>query len=101
MWVSALVFAILFPRGVIGDPGWAIRFLLIPLIQGICPKGIFFLVLGFAIHALWKLRRAPSSALVVQEAGLGTHASLVAVRQMMELQPTLFKCSVFLMFPLS
>lgn len=99
MWVSALVFVILFPRGVIGDPGWATRFLLIPLIQGICPKGIFFLVLGFTIHALWKLRRAPGSALVIQEAGLGIYASLVAVRQMMELQPTLFKCSVFFNVP--
>ena len=95
MWVSALVFVILFPWGVVGDPGWATRFLLIPLIQGICPKGIFFLVLFFTIHALWKLRRAPGSALVVQEAGLGIYASLVAVRQMMELQPTLVKCAVF------
>ena len=99
MWVSALVFVILFPWGVVGDPGWATRFLLIPLIQGICPKGIFLLVLFFTIHALWKLRRAPGSALVVQEAGLGIYASLVAVRQMMELQPTLVKCAVFFNVP--
>ena len=99
IWVSALVFVTLFPWRVPEDPGWATRFLLIPLIQGICPKGIFFLVLFFTIHALWKLRRAPSSALVVQEAGLGIYASLVAVRQMMELQPTLFKCAVFFNVP--
>ena len=99
MWISALVYVVLFPWGVVGDSGWATRLLLIPLIQGICPKGIFFLVLGFTIHALWKLRRAQSSALVVQEAGLGIYASLVAVRQMMELQPTLYKCSVFFNVP--
>jgi hypothetical protein len=99
LWIAAIAFVILFPWGVVVNPTWAASILVLPLTQAIFPKGIFFLVLFFSIHAIWKLRRAPRSGLIVQEAGLGIYASLVAVRQMMELRPDLYKCAVFFNVP--
>jgi hypothetical protein len=99
MWVAALVAVILFPRGVVADAGWASRLLLAPMNQAIFPAGIFFLVVLFSIHALWKLARRPRTALAVQESALGIYATLIAVRQMMELRPTIFLCSVFFNVP--
>jgi len=89
----------LFPWGVVGDPGWATRFLLIPLIQGICPKGIFFLVLFFNNSRALEVAENTEQRTGCSRSGLGIYASLVAVRQMMELQPTLFKVRCFFNLP--
>lgn len=99
LWIAAVVFAIVFPYGMVMDPSWLTSFLVIPMTQGIFPTGVFFLVVIFSIHSLWKLVRGPRSSFAVQEAGLGIYASLVGVRQMMELRPTIFKCSVFFNVP--
>jgi hypothetical protein len=99
LWIAAIAFVILFPWGVAWNRNWVASFLVLPLTQAIFPKGIFFLCLFFLIHALWKLRRSPRSGLIVQEAGLGIYACLVAVRQMMELRPDLYKCAVFFNVP--
>jgi hypothetical protein len=69
--------------------------MVIPMTQPIFPHGIFFLVVLFTIHALWKLASAPKYGMALEEAGLGIYASLVAVRQMMELRPALYDCAVF------
>lgn len=99
LWVAVLIFAIRFPWGIVTNPNWAASILLIPVTQAICPKGMFFLALFFSVCAAWKLGKGPRSVLVVQEAGLGIYASLLAVRQMMELQPNIFKCAVFFNVP--
>jgi hypothetical protein len=99
LWIAAVAFAILFPYGIVINTTWLTRLLVIPMTQVILPTGMFFLVVIFSIYSLWKLIRGPRSATVVQEAGLGVYASLVAVRQMMELRPTIFKCSVFFNVP--
>jgi ADP-heptose:LPS heptosyltransferase len=63
--------------------------------QAVFPKGIFFLILFFIIHALWKLAKAPRVGLDLQEAGLGIYAALVGLRSMMELRAPSFDCAVF------
>jgi hypothetical protein len=67
----------------------------IPTTESIYPHGIFFLVVFFTIHALWKLARTPRDRMVLQEAGLGIYAGLVGLRQMMELRPSIYDCTVF------
>ena len=99
LWLAVLLFVIKFPWGIVTNPNWTTDFLLIPLTQAICPKGMFFLAVVFSVYAVWKLGKGPRSVLAVQEAGLGIYASLVAVRQMMELQPNIFKCAVFFNVP--
>jgi len=63
--------------------------------QSIFPKGIFFLVVFFTIHAVWKMAKAPKDAMALQEAGLGIYAGLVALRSMMELRAPIWDCAVF------
>ncbi len=99
LWLAVLLFVTKFPWGIVTNPSWAIALLLIPLTQAICPKGMFFLVLFSSIYAVWQLGKGSQSALVLQEAGLGIYASLLAVRQMMELQPNIFRCAVFFNVP--
>jgi hypothetical protein len=72
---------------------------LIPLTQAAFPSGIFFLVVGFAGHALWRLAKAPDDQASLLEAGLGIYASLIAFRQMMELPPSIYDCAVFFNVP--
>ena len=85
---AAVFFEVNYPWGVRADPAWAMSYLVGPLTQAIFPDGLFFLVLFFTIHALWKLRKTPGNVLAIQEAGLGIYAAFVGVRMMMELRPT-------------
>jgi len=94
LWIAAIAFARMFPMGLV-NPRRAWSSVVIPMTQSIFPQGIFFLVVFFVIHALWRLVREPGNRLAVQEAGLGIYASLVAFRQMMELRPNLYECPVF------
>ena len=94
LWIAAAAFVRLYPLGV-ADPRKAWSSIVLPVTQSIFPKGIFFLVLFFIGHALWKLVKEPSDEMALLEAGLGIYASLVAFRQMMELRPELYDCSVF------
>ena len=95
LWLAAIGFIYLLPWGFLDHPSLIASFLVIPLTQAIFPEGIFFLVLLFTMHALWKFMRTPSTGQNLQGAGLGVYAALVGVRQMMELRPSLYKCAVF------
>src|SRR5436853_4692375 len=65
VWMAALVIVFVIPNGVIVDHHWASNLLLVPLNQAIFPAGIFFLVVFFSIHALWKLASGERTALAV------------------------------------
>jgi hypothetical protein len=99
LWIAAVVFARTLPVRLVYEPTWAVKYLVIPLTQAICPVGIFFLVVFFSIHAIWKVAKSSRSTLATQETSLGIYAGLIGVRQMMELRPTLFKCAVFFNVP--
>jgi hypothetical protein len=98
LWITAIAFVRLYPWGLV-NPAKAWSSLVVPMTQSIFPVGIFFLVVFFMIHAFWKLARTPESGMILQEAGLGIYASLIAVRRMMELRPTLYDCAVFFNVP--
>jgi uncharacterized membrane protein len=49
---------------------WGRSFFIAAMTQTVFPKGIFFLVLFFTIHSLWRLARVPRAGLDLQEAGL-------------------------------
>jgi len=98
LWIAAIAYLKLYAWGIV-YPGMPWRFLLTPITQSVFPTGIFFLVLVFAIHALWELLKAPENEMALQEAGLGIYASLIAVRQMMELRPKIYDCAVFFNVP--
>jgi len=70
------------------------------LAQVLFPKGLFFLGLIFALQAIWSLRRNPERALHLEEALLGIYATLIGVRVMMELWPSVYKYAVFFNLPL-
>jgi hypothetical protein len=74
-------------------------FLFTSLSQAILPSGLFLLVLFFLVRAIVNLRSASSNSLAVQEICLGIYAALVGVRQMMELQPSLYEGGVFFNVP--
>jgi hypothetical protein len=95
LWLAAIGFRHFLPWGFLIHPSLIASFLVVPLTQAIFPEGIFFLVLLFTIHAFWKFMRAPQTGLALQGAGLGVYAALIALRQMMELRPSLYKCAVF------
>jgi len=99
LWLAAFAFVRLFPWGFVHGPSRLASILVVPLAQAIFPEGIFFLVVLFTMHALWTFIRAPQNGLVLQEVGLGIYAVLDAMRQMMELRPTLYKCAVFFNVP--
>jgi len=94
LWIAAIAFMRLYPSGVV-NPRRAWSSLVIPMTQSIFPRGIFFVVIFFIAQALWKLAKEPQNGMALSEAGLGIYASLVALRQMMELRPTLYDCAVF------
>jgi hypothetical protein len=96
--IAALTFAQMFPFGESGDPSWK-GLMLGPLVQAAFPKGIFLLVMVFTVWALWKLQKTSRTTLDAQDAGLGIYAALIGLRQMMELRPSLFRCSVFFNVP--
>jgi hypothetical protein len=75
------------------------RLLYTSLGEVIFPSGIFLLVLFYLLHAIWKFRRTPNRAFALQEVVLGLYAVLVGFRQMMELEPNLYKCAVFFNVP--
>jgi ADP-heptose:LPS heptosyltransferase len=74
---------------------WGRSFFIAAMTQTVFPKGIFFLVLFFTIHSLWRLARVPRAGLDLQEAGLGIYAALVGFRSMMELRAPSYDCAVF------
>ena len=86
MWIAAISFLV-YP--------WGRGFFIASMTQSIFPKGIFFLVIFFTIHALWKLAKEPQNGMVLQEAGLGIYAGLIGLRQMMTLRPIIWDCAVF------
>lgn len=98
LWIAALTFALMFPFGESGDPSWK-GMMLGPLVQAAFPKGIFLLLVVFIAWALWKVQKASRTTTDVQEVGLGIYAALIGLRQMMELRPSLFRCSVFFNVP--
>ena len=63
------------------------------------PQGMFFLGVYFTIHALWKLCKSPSSAMIL-EASLGIYATMSSVRVMMDLAPDMYRYSVLFNVPL-
>ena len=94
LWIASIAFVKLYPSGVVSlAKAWSS--LVFPITQSIFPDGIFFILVGFIVHALWKLKTNPRDLGALQEAVLGIYASLVAFRQMMELRPTLYDCAVF------
>ena len=94
LWIAAIAYVRLYPSGVV-NLGRTWSSLVFPITQSIFPDGIFFILVGFILHALSKLKINPRDSGALQEAGLGIYASLVALRQMMELRPTLYDCAVF------
>jgi hypothetical protein len=97
-WVSTIVL-LKFPPSESLHPGLHWLTVLIPVTQAAFPKGIFFLVVLFACHALWQLLKSPQDEVALQEAGLGIYAGLIAFRQMMELPPNVPVCAVFFNVP--
>ena len=75
------------------------RLLFNSMTQVIFPTGIFLLVIFFIVSAIWNFWRSPATAITLQEIALGIYGVLVGFRQMMELEPTLFKCAVFFNVP--
>src|SRR5262249_26993237 len=73
------------------DPGFFVTW----ISQSIFPKGLFFLVLFFTFHAVWKMKKAPSDAMSLQEVSLGIYGCLIALRVMMELRASIWDCTVF------
>jgi hypothetical protein len=70
------------------------------LAQSIFPKGIIFLGLFFIGEAVWKLWRNPAFSSALPEAALGIYATLVSVRVMMELAPSVDNYGVFFNVPI-
>jgi len=94
MWIGVIAFLKLYPWGIV-RPGIAWGAEVIPMTESIFPHGLFFLVVFFILHALWKLARTPRDQMALQEAALGIYAALVALRVMMLLRATIFQCAVF------
>ena len=67
--------------------------------QMIFPSGIFLLVIFFVVYSARNFLAAPAKARAASEVALGIYAALVSFRQMMELEPTLYKCAVFFNVP--
>ena len=84
-----------FPEGSLIDANPLMRQAYMMVTQAVFPSAMFFVGLFFLIHAGWKWWTTPSSSLYAQGAALGIYATLVALRNMMELKPTLYECSVF------
>jgi hypothetical protein len=97
-WAVAIVLVKLHPRDSM-HLGLQWLTILIPVTQAAFPKGIFFLVVLFACHALWQLLKSPQSEVALQESGLCIYACLIAFRQMMELPPDINVCAVFFNVP--
>lgn len=74
------------------------RLLFTSLAEDVFPSGIFLLVLVYLAYTLWNFA-IKSANFAAQEMALGIYATLVAFRQMMELEPTLYKCAVFFNVP--
>jgi hypothetical protein len=77
----------------------ATRLLFNSTTQAIFPTGIFLLTLFFIVRAVWQFWRGHAKPIAFQEIALGIYAVLVGFRQMMELEPTLYKCAVFFNVP--
>jgi hypothetical protein len=77
----------------------AARVLFASLTQLIFPSGLFLLVIAFLIHAVWQFWAVPANTGAIHQIALGTYAVLVSVRQMMDLQPTLYRSAVFFNVP--
>ena len=98
LWIGVTTFLTYFSLRIPDNSkDWFLEIIL--MIESICPHGLFFIVVGFTIYALWKLAKAPHDRMWLQVAGLGIFAALVAVRQMMLLRPTIFDCAVFFNVP--
>jgi len=65
------------------------------LAEVVFPSGIFLVVLSYLLHAVWRCWKPPDKTYAIPEILLGVYAVLVSFRQMMELEPTLYKCAVF------
>ena len=77
----------------------ATRLVFTSLTEVIFPSGIFLLVLVYLLHAVWKFWKGPERSSAIPGIALGTYAALVALRPMMDLEPTLYKCPVFFNVP--
>jgi hypothetical protein len=98
--IGSFVFLRTFPNGLVRDPNLFSQLVTIPLTQVILPKGIFFLAVVFTAYALWQTLKPSRTLPDIQEAALGIYACLLAMRQMMEITPSIYKCSVFFNVPL-
>jgi hypothetical protein len=99
LWFGAVAFVVMFPYGVVRFPNDFTRFVVLPLTEGIFPKGIFLIVFGFLLNVAWDLRKKPRETAVLQKAALSSFAVLLGMRQMMELRPNLFLCAVYFNVP--
>jgi hypothetical protein len=98
--IASFVFLHTFPNGVVREPNLLSQIVTIPLTQIVLPKGIFFLAAAFTAYALWQSLKPTRTVIDIQEAALGIYATLLAMRQMMEITPSIYKCSVFFNVPL-
>ncbi len=70
-------------------------FVVVPISESLFPNGVFFLMIAFTLRALWNLVKGSDHVAALQQAGLGMYACLAALRQMMELRPTIYDTPVF------
>lgn len=75
------------------------RLLFAAVTQVILPNGLFLLVVAFLFYAMWQFWTVPANIGAAHEIALGIYAVLISVRQMMELQPTLYRSAVFFNVP--
>lgn len=97
---ASFVFLHTFPNRIVREPSLLSQLITIPLTQVILPKGMFFLAVAFTGYALWRTLKPTRILSDIQEAALGIYACLLAMRQMMEITPSIYKCSVFFNVPL-
>lgn len=97
LWIATIAYIGLYRSGS-ADPSVQWAAWIAPLSQPTFPKGIFFIVIGLILVALWKLWTSPGS-IATEEAALGIYAALIGVRQMMSLRPMLYDCAVFFNVP--
>lgn len=97
--LGAIAFVMKFPYGPQFAPDGPSKSVLLPVTQPIVPHGIFLIAVSYLLYLLWTLRNAPRQTIALQQAALTWFAIFLSVRQMMELRPSILRCSVFFNVP--
>jgi hypothetical protein len=106
--ITCLVFIKHAPWGMVVNPlafsrsfwqSGATRLLFNSLTQAIFPTGMFLLVLIYPFTLIWTFWREDANAFPIKGIALFIYAVFIGFRQMMELEPTLYKCAVFFNLP--